>query len=178
MSRKILLLTAFALALVLGPAFADDETFVRLEQKGNDAALQTAYATYRLPGSDVEVVLYGVVHIADQAYYDRVQADLDACDIVLYEGVAPSDPEAGPSEDMASLSDLQQSMGELLGLAAQWIFPILRGLFQGSFTHLIGLVRREHLFQYYVSICIEKFFLLLVHGESFTFGRLISLLIV
>src|SRR5690606_27915278 len=37
-----------------------------------------------------EVHLVGAVHIADQAYYDALQAYLDGHDVVLFEAVKPS----------------------------------------------------------------------------------------
>lgn len=106
------------LALALG-AWAEDDSFVRLHQDGKNAALQTAYATYRSPDSKVEIVLYGAVHIADAEYYQRVQSDLDSFDTVLYELVKPENPETQPTEEMKSLGELQKTMGELLGLSFQ-----------------------------------------------------------
>ncbi len=114
-------LTALALALGLAPAsaLAAPESYVRFAQgeTPRDAGLQTAVAHFRHPSKDVEIVLYGVVHIADADYYARVQRDLDSYDVVLYEGVAPG-KEAPTAEDK-SLGELQKVMGEMLGLTFQ-----------------------------------------------------------
>src|SRR5690606_21493071 len=94
-------LTALALTLSLSaglsPALAqsEPESYVRFKQgkSQRDAGLQTAVAHFRHPERNVEIVLYGVVHIADADYYARVQRDLDSYDVVLYEGVAPGKEE-------------------------------------------------------------------------------------
>lgn len=111
-------LSAIALLLALGaPAFAGPDSYVRFEQQGQDAALQTAVAHFSHPDKQVEIVLYGVVHIADKAYYDAVQRDLDSYDVVLYEGVAPG--KTAPTEADKGLGEMQKAMGELLGLTFQ-----------------------------------------------------------
>lgn len=112
------LLTTLAVVLFLATGALADETFVRLAEDGPNAALQTAYATYTRDGSDVQIVLYGVVHIGEAAYYERVQQDLDSYDVVLWEGVKPEDP-SKVDESAANLGKLQQTMGELLGLTFQ-----------------------------------------------------------
>lgn len=113
-----------ALALTLGlsataQADAAPEPYVRIEhgETQQDAGLQTAVAHFRHPDKDVEVVLYGVVHIADADYYARVQRDLDSYDVVLYEGVAPG--KTKPTEADKSLGEMQKVMGEMLGLTFQ-----------------------------------------------------------
>ncbi|MBL4846740.1 MAG: hypothetical protein JKY65_14555 [Planctomycetes bacterium] len=109
-----------ALALILGfaaPTLAGPGSYVRFEQEGRDAALQTAVAHFTHPDKNVEIVLYGVVHIADKSYYDAVQRDLDSYDVVLYEGVAPG--KTKPTEADKGLGEMQKAMGELLGLTFQ-----------------------------------------------------------
>jgi len=111
-------LPALALLLAFGaPALAGPGSYVRFEQQGQDAALQTAVAHFSHPDKEVEIVLYGVVHIADKAYYEAVQKDLDSYDVVLYEGVAPGKTQ--PSEADKSLGEMQKAMGEALGLTFQ-----------------------------------------------------------
>jgi len=115
--------TLLTLSLVLfgaGLTSADD-AYVRYEtgETARDAALQTAVATFRHADSDVELVLYGVVHVADADYYARVQADLDSYTTVLYEGVAPSADGAEPDASAKSLGELQKAMGEMLGMSFQ-----------------------------------------------------------
>jgi hypothetical protein len=89
--RSPSLFATLALLLGLAPvASAAPESYVRFEKAGpNDAAMQTAVAHFSHPEKNVEIVLYGVVHIADMDYYARVQKDLDSYDVVLFEGVAP-----------------------------------------------------------------------------------------
>lgn len=123
-----------ATALLLAPellarrAFAQDDEdeapkvetkFTRFRDTKRGGKLEVAYATYKKEGSDVEVVLYGAVHIADKAYYKKVQQDLDACDVVLFEGVGPSKKETEPDENMKTITELQTSMGKFLGLSFQ-----------------------------------------------------------
>lgn len=123
-TRPSLSTTFFALsALLVGLAPAalaqGSGSYVRWAdgQRREDGALQTAVATFRHPTRDQVVVLYGVVHIADDDYYARVQRDLDSYTTVLYEGVAPGKDE--PTEADKSLGDMQKVMGELLGLTFQ-----------------------------------------------------------
>jgi hypothetical protein len=114
---------ALALALGLAPiAKADPETaFTRFKDgaKENHGALQIAQATYKKAGSDVEIVLYGVVHIADKAYFDLVQKDLDAYDCVLWEGVKPGKKKDKPDEGMINIGEMQKAMCELMSLTFQ-----------------------------------------------------------
>ncbi|MBI4574834.1 MAG: hypothetical protein HY722_01065 [Planctomycetes bacterium] len=115
-------LTALSILLLLGLGTAlAGGNYVRWREGEDpgDAALQTAVATLRHPDPDrdVEVVLYGVVHLADADYYDEVQADLDGYDVVLYEGVAPGKGE--PRVEDRGLGDMQKLMAEMLGLRFQ-----------------------------------------------------------
>jgi hypothetical protein len=123
-SKKILGVFS-ALALTLGlatPGFAQDTAgFTRFKdgEKEGAGALQIAQATYRNPKTNVEIVLYGVVHIADKAYYEAVQKDLDKYDIVLWEGVKPGKKKAKPDKSMAGIGEMQKMMCEMLGLTFQ-----------------------------------------------------------
>jgi len=124
MRRAPLSALTAALALTLGLAVtaeanAAPDSYVRLAEgaAAGDAGLQTAVAHFRHPEKDVEIVLYGVVHIADADYYARVQRDLDSYDVVLYEGVAPGS--TAPTEEDKSLGEMQKVMGEMLGLTFQ-----------------------------------------------------------
>ena len=92
--RRLSTTLAATLTLILGAssAFAG-ESYVRLQQDPNDsnkAGLQTAVGTFTHPSKPgLEIILYGVVHIADMDYYKAIQRDLDSYDKVLFEGVAP-----------------------------------------------------------------------------------------
>jgi hypothetical protein len=113
-------LTALALTLGAASSAVAGEAYVRYQQDADnakDGALQTAVATFRHPTKKVEIILYGVVHIADKAYYQNVQRDLDSYDVVLYEGVKPG--KAKPTEADKGLGQMQKMMGEMLGLTFQ-----------------------------------------------------------
>jgi hypothetical protein len=112
-------LTSLALLLGLGASASAQDSYVRIQQGDgpSDAALQCAVGSFRSADRDVEVILYGVVHVADAEYYATVQRDLDSYTSVLYEGVAPGTEE--PTESDRALGDLQQLMGDMLGLQFQ-----------------------------------------------------------
>ncbi|MEZ6185981.1 MAG: hypothetical protein R3F62_13350 [Planctomycetota bacterium] len=114
-------LSLITLAILLtGAAFGQDNAHVRFQQgAGDNAALQCAVSTYSHPDSEVEIVLYGVVHIADKTYFDRVQVDLDGYTTVLFEGVAPGKKQVEPDESLKSIGEMQGAMGEMLGLTFQ-----------------------------------------------------------
>lgn len=119
-SHRLTFLSTMALVLGIGAsAFGQAEKYVRFKhgETQRDAALQTAVAHFTHPDSKVEIVLYGVVHIADKAYYKAVQKDLDSYSVVLYEGVAPG--KTKPTAQDKSLGNMQKMMGELLGLSFQ-----------------------------------------------------------
>ena len=62
------------------------QDFIRFERmSGPKAELQTSVTTYRHPDTDQLVSLVGVVHIGDPGYFRRIQQELDAHDLVLYE---------------------------------------------------------------------------------------------
>jgi hypothetical protein len=118
--RSSLFLSALCLMLGLAPAsFAGPESYVQFAkgETASDAAMQTAVAHFSHPDKDVEVVLYGVVHIGDKAFYSRVQKDLDSYDKVLFEGVAPG--KTAPTKEDNSLGEMQKMMGDMLGLSFQ-----------------------------------------------------------
>ncbi len=119
LTRHLTAVAALLLGVGASHAAANDKDYVRLERGSapEHAALQTAVAHFRAPGSGVEIVLYGVVHVAEADYYARVQRDLDSYTTVLFEGVAPG--KEAPTEADNSLGDLQMAMGDLLGLTFQ-----------------------------------------------------------
>lgn len=112
---------ALALCLGLAPVLEAQDGYTRFKQgkTDKDAALQIAQATFEKPGSDVKIVLYGVVHIADKAYYSAVQKDLDAYDVVLWEGVKPGKRKVKPDESLKNLGEMQKMLCEILGLTFQ-----------------------------------------------------------
>lgn len=98
--------------------------FVRLFKDGNKLmALQTAVVTYQNPksGEGVSVTLIGAVHIAEAAYYSRLNQLFRNYDALLYEMVF--DPEGGlpdPKErGVSPVSTIQVGLKEALGLTFQ-----------------------------------------------------------
>lgn len=119
---RTMILALMLLTLGVAPLFADEATkFIRFKagDKPNTGALQIAYAVYKSDKTDVTITLYGVVHIADMAYYQSVQKDLDSHDAVLYELVIPGKKKIKPNASAQGLGQMQKAMGELLGLSFQ-----------------------------------------------------------
>jgi hypothetical protein len=77
--------------------------FMRVTERndGDQLTLEIAARRYVPAGDGPVVDLVGVVHVGDQAYYDRLQEFMDTHDLVLYEGVKP----AGTTSDLASADD-------------------------------------------------------------------------
>jgi hypothetical protein len=122
MNRKVLPVLALLLGIGFG-ANAQMSNHIRFKQGPNskqDGELQIAVTEYVgtvAPNtSQTTIILYGVVHVADESYYKKVQRDLDSYDTVLYEGVKQgSKPNAGTR----GLNALQKLMGDVLGLTFQ-----------------------------------------------------------
>ncbi len=101
-----------ALILLLGGP-AENLRFTKFTYHDFDRGeLSTATVTFRR--GETEVDLVSVVHIADSAYYQEIQRELNSCDLVFYELVSGSSPEA-----LSSLSALQLSAGDILQLSFQ-----------------------------------------------------------
>lgn len=100
------------------PAFVPSE-FVRFVRDGEGGHLDTAITTYRK--GDVEVVLFGAVHIADQACYEQLNDRFTACDALLYELVGPSGyrPRKGEVSTGSPVSMLQTLLKDSLQLSFQ-----------------------------------------------------------
>lgn len=92
--------------------------FVRFVPVGQGGHLDTAITTYRK--GEVEVVLFGAVHIADQACYEVLNDRFTACDALLYELVGPADyrPQKG-QRGGSPISMLQTALQKSLELAFQ-----------------------------------------------------------
>lgn len=123
--KKTGLITSLILLLGIGAAFGQGSADYIRYQRGrtdNDGALQIAVETWRTPNGTL-IDLYGVVHIADAAYYQQVQRELDAYDAVLYEGVgatreALAERRRNP-QSASGLSTVQKLFGTVLGLQFQ-----------------------------------------------------------
>jgi len=121
--RKIGFIATIALLLGMGTAFGQDQ-YIRYRPGANtqtDGALQIAVEEWTTP-TGVKVTLYGVVHVADEAYYQQVQRDLAGYDAVLYEGVGATKEAMAQARKQGSssgLSAFQKGFGQLLGLQFQ-----------------------------------------------------------
>ncbi len=74
------------------PSDAPDKTpsdFVRFVKVDDGGHLDTAITTYRK--GDVELILFGAVHIADAACYATLNDRFTTCEVLLYELVGPAD---------------------------------------------------------------------------------------
>src|SRR5262249_24662438 len=110
----------------LRAAGADSESrFIRIQRNENrdPVALQTAIAKYVPAGGQqgVEIDLVAVVHIGEQAYYERLNKEFEKYDAVLYELVAPegNKPPKGGEKSDNPVALLLQGMKLFLGLKYQ-----------------------------------------------------------
>lgn len=111
-----------------GVAKADaEQKFVRTVDgdKGKPVVLQTAIVTYRSASGEymgAQVDLIGAIHIADRAYFQKLNELFKGYDALLYEMVA--EPDAAKqvrsgAKDRSAVSALQSGMKEMLGLSFQ-----------------------------------------------------------
>ena len=117
--------------LLLAPTLAAAEpnpgsSFLRIQrdESREPVALQTVIAKY-VPTSGakgVEIDLVAVVHIGENAYYERLNKEFEKYDTVLYELVAPEGikpPKGGEQKSDNPLAMLQQGMKFVLRLEHQ-----------------------------------------------------------
>lgn len=97
-ATALLLLAACALAP--GRTFAEEkkpvtpQVYYRFEspaEKGGSGNFEVLIRRFRHPVSGREVTLAGMVHVADAAFYTRIEKLADTQDIVLMEGVRPGE---------------------------------------------------------------------------------------
>ena len=101
--------------------------YVRMAEDAKSTRMEVSVATFTLPDGRT-VDLFGVVHLADVAYYKDVDQRLGAYDAVLFELVGNPDglqkPDAVPPADTPPprphpLRGIQQGMGNVFHLAFQ-----------------------------------------------------------
>ena len=123
------MLLRLALLLLTFPLVAQDVTdakdktpsdFVRFVKVDDGGHLDTAITTYRK--GDIELVLFGAVHIADASIYATLNDRFTKCDVLLYELV--SSPDHRPSKNQeergfSPISLLQQGLKSSMELAFQ-----------------------------------------------------------
>jgi len=100
-------------------------SFIRLQHDSKDqpSALETAVARY-VPAkskSDLTIDLIGAVHVADRAYYEKLNKMFEEYDVLLYELVAPPGTriEKGGRKSDNPVSMLQNMMKSILDLDLQ-----------------------------------------------------------
>ncbi|MEO8018848.1 MAG: hypothetical protein ABI769_13615 [Pseudomonadota bacterium] len=102
--------------------------YIRFAEDGKSVRLETAIRTFTMP-SGKKVDLIGVVHIADDAYYQQLNKRFDTYDAVLFELVgnpqrltlsAPlTDEQKRQQVGDGTLSSIQQAVGQYLNLTFQ-----------------------------------------------------------
>jgi hypothetical protein len=122
-----ILVSAMVVACGNGPAQeptdAADRTpsdFVRFVREGDGGHLDTAITTYRKGGQ--ELLLFGAVHIADQACFELLNDRFTLCDVLLYELVGPETyrpTKAREERGFNPVSMLQQGLKNSMELAFQ-----------------------------------------------------------
>ena len=115
--RKAAFLQPFLALLFISAGFGQStQDYIRFLPGATpeDGELQVAVESYTLHG--VQVDLYGVVHMADRAYYESINRDFTAYDVVLYEGVRRG---TEPNIETKGLNLIQQGMAKLLGVEFQ-----------------------------------------------------------
>jgi hypothetical protein len=125
MLAKLLLSSSLLplIAVAQEPGDAPDKTpsdFVRFVKVGDGGHLDTAITTYRK--GDVDVILYGAVHIADAACYAALNDRFTTCEVLLYELVGPADYRPSKLREERGfnpISLLQQGLKNSLELAFQ-----------------------------------------------------------
>lgn len=108
-------------------AVEEKTDFIRLDEDDMAARLQTAVTTYQK--GDVLVDLIGAVHVADQVYFEALNEEFKAYEVVLFEmiggekmvdGAAPaSDPEQKEELFSKLLGELYLIMEDFLELSGQ-----------------------------------------------------------
>lgn len=125
-SASVVAISALSIGLFVSKPFWSSPTpgpppdFIRFLDKEGTGELQTAISTYR-SARGVTVALVGAVHVADQSYYETLNARFSNYDAVLYELVG--DPEALLDSETASSPSMvrmmQQSLVGILDLQFQ-----------------------------------------------------------
>src|SRR5262245_41554896 len=95
-SAAALMLLSSSAAIVFAkpvePRVRDDpSSYVRVTEGVGGVVTLALRSRVRVPekGEGPRIHLVGAVHIADKSFYSQMQAMLDRCDVVLFEGVRP-----------------------------------------------------------------------------------------
>jgi hypothetical protein len=127
MNTRLVALLAFSLCCRVGYA-GEWPDYIRYAEDDESARLEIAIKTFTIP-SGQKVDLVGVVHIADQAYYQELNKRLESYDAVLFElvgdpkrltGNAPlAAGQPAPLSGGGAISSIQQAAGRYLKLTFQ-----------------------------------------------------------
>lgn len=82
----------------------------RLQESSTEVALQIAVRTYVAEEPAPDVVVVSSVHVADAGYYAELERHLDACEVVICEGVAPR-AEGWDEPDGPGLEEVAAALG-------------------------------------------------------------------
>lgn len=145
--RRFILSLAIVLTALARPAFADEPkpyTRVVEDEKTGVLTLELASRTFaKKDGTGPKVILVSAVHIADLAFYDAMQKQLDATDVVLFEGVKPGGVDAisADLDDAGKVKATQTRVKFLLAVVAQ--FRDREGRFPKDFNDLVDNVGKR-----------------------------------
>ena len=128
-TRLLPLLTVLIALGFHGASLADElPDYLRFREDAKSARLEIAIRTFAMP-SGQSVDLIGVVHIADDAYYQELNKRFAAYDSVLFELVGDPEGLTAPAPltdaqrmqqtDGSAVSTIQQAAGQYLGLTFQ-----------------------------------------------------------
>ncbi|MAO22701.1 MAG: hypothetical protein CMJ35_13215 [Phycisphaerae bacterium] len=119
-----MLLRSFIAVAILCASAAASEPYSRVvEKESGDIVLEMCTRTFVHPwGENPSVHLVSAIHIADQPYYASMQAQLNAYDTVLFEGVKPAglDPIDPDLDDEAKVEATQDRLKLLTDIAQRY----------------------------------------------------------
>jgi hypothetical protein len=108
-------------ALIALSVAAQAENFIRVDEDDKAARLQTAVTRYERDGASVE--LLGAVHIADKAYYGKLNERFKGYDAVLFEMIGGENLEqkaaADGNQDLSGLHKIYDMVAKFLNLTGQ-----------------------------------------------------------
>jgi hypothetical protein len=94
---------------------------LRISETAQGEFLEVPVVTYSRPSDSAVIDFVGAVHLGERAYYDKLNSDFTAYDVVLYElvGDGASVPERHVDQQLSLLGTVQRSLARLLGLTFQ-----------------------------------------------------------
>lgn len=127
---KLPLLSAAVSCLTMAlchAADADKDGFIRVDEDDSAARLQTAVTHYEKDGAKVDLI--GAVHIADKAYYEKLNERFKGYDAVLFEMIGgerlakkeekPVEEEKKKEADLSGLHQIYDMVANFLKLTGQ-----------------------------------------------------------